>query len=171
MRILPSCVRVMFLKQGWQRTLWHIHHFYHVMAQRLSSRGRSKMVSHYKQRTDLTKLQTCRHHAPDFQPCVVLYKLYSLMYFQIVARTAHIFTDNNVCCFKYYFRWFFLKKVSTLCISVTSENAIGITGKGELFSSAYLSKIDSCLETEFIAFINTWWTKLVFYRLRLLKFD
>lgn len=118
-----------------------------------------------------SNLSAPRSWFSSFQPCVVLYKLCSLMYFQVVARTAHIFTDNNVCCFKYYFRWLFLKKVLTLCISVNSENAIGITGKGELFSSAYLPKIDSCLETEFIAFINTWWTKIVFYRLRLFKFD
>lgn len=78
----------------------------------------------------------------SFHNCVVLYKLYSLMYFHIVPRISHIFINNNVCCFKYYFRWIFLKKVLILCISVNSENAICITGKGELFSSGYLSKID-----------------------------
>ena len=40
--------------------------FYYAMTQNLSSRGHSKTVPHYKQKTDLTKYQTCWHQAPDF---------------------------------------------------------------------------------------------------------
>lgn len=85
-----------------------IHHSDHMTTQHLSPRGHSKMVSHYKQRTDITKHQTCWHQYPDFLALSIVSfcKLYSLMIFPSVARTMYIFTNNNVFYFWYYFRWF-----------------------------------------------------------------